>query len=228
MPRWLRIIFFALGCIFAVFGLLLAASQTWDGMTFGFVMAAVNFGLSCIRRNNERLFPKRKRVTVPSTRRHFAPVVEPVIPEPAADAAIEQPPEPSEAEWYAADSEPGAAPDPDMPVGGMDITPKPGSIADKLADAIAAMPAATPRKPTSAKKILVADRKAEARAAGFACCPRCGSTSLSGQKHGYGVGKAAAGVLLVGGIGLVAGGIGANKVKVTCLNCGYQFRPGQK
>jgi len=228
MPRWLRIIFFVLGCIFAILGLLLAASQTWDGMTFGLVMAAINFGLSCIRKNNERLFKKHKRVTAPTTKKHFAPVVEPVIPEPAANTAVEQPPEPSEAEWYAADSEIGADTDPDMPAGGMNIMPKPGSIADKLADAIAASPVATPRKPTSAKKILVADRKAEARAAGLACCPRCGSTSLSGQKHGYGVGKAAAGVLLVGGIGLVAGGIGSNKVKVTCLNCGYQFRPGQK
>lgn len=227
MPRWLRIIFFVLGCIFAIFGLLLAASQTWDGMTFGFVMVAINFGLSCIRKNGERLFRKRKRVATPTAKSHFGPVVESVIPDPAADAAVAQPPEPSEA-GHAADSEPDIDPDPDIPTGGMNITPKVGSVADKLADVIAATPAATPRKPASAKRILVENRKAEARAAGLACCPRCGSTSLSGQKHGYGIGKATAGVLLVGGIGLAAGGIGANKVKVTCLNCGYQFRPGQK
>lgn len=56
-------------------------------------------------------------------------------------------------------------------------------------------------------------------------CPRCGSTSLSGNKKGYGVGKAAVGVFLAGPIGLVAGGIGSNKVKVTCLKCGHKFNP---
>ena len=55
-------------------------------------------------------------------------------------------------------------------------------------------------------------------------CPRCGSISLSCNKKGYGVGKAAAGALVFGGIGLLAGGIGANKTIVTCLNCGYKFK----
>lgn len=55
-------------------------------------------------------------------------------------------------------------------------------------------------------------------------CPRCGSTSLSASKKGFGFGKALAGAVLVGGVGLLAGGIGANKTVVTCLNCGYEFQ----
>lgn len=55
-------------------------------------------------------------------------------------------------------------------------------------------------------------------------CPKCGSTSLSGGKQGFGFGKALAGTFLIGGVGLLAGGIGANKTIVTCLNCGYKFK----
>lgn len=62
---------------------------------------------------------------------------------------------------------------------------------------------------------------------GIACCPRCGSTSLSANKKGFGVGKAVVGAALTGGIGLVAGNIGAKKVRVTCLNCGHQFIAGK-
>lgn len=55
-------------------------------------------------------------------------------------------------------------------------------------------------------------------------CPKCGSISLSGGKQGFGVGKAVAGAMLLGGVGLLAGEIGANKTVVTCLNCGYKFK----
>ncbi|HCQ6376177.1 zinc ribbon domain-containing protein [Clostridioides difficile] len=54
-------------------------------------------------------------------------------------------------------------------------------------------------------------------------CPRCGSVSLSAHKKGFGIGKAVAGATIAGGIGLVAGNLGAKKVRVTCLNCGKQF-----
>lgn len=58
-------------------------------------------------------------------------------------------------------------------------------------------------------------------------CPKCGSTSLTGNKKGFGVGKAVVGAVLTGGIGLAAGNIGAKKVRVTCLNCGKQFWAGK-
>lgn len=62
----------------------------------------------------------------------------------------------------------------------------------------------------------------------IACCPACGSTSLTAHKKGFGIGKAVAGATIAGGIGLVAGNLGAKKVRVTCLNCGKQFWAGRK
>ena len=66
----------------------------------------------------------------------------------------------------------------------------------------------------------------------MAKCPRCGSTSLSGQKKGYGVVKGGLGALALGAmtggvgaiIGLGAGNIGRKKVIVTCMNCGKRFK----
>lgn len=55
-------------------------------------------------------------------------------------------------------------------------------------------------------------------------CPYCGSTSLSGNKKGYGVGKGVIGAALLGPIGLVAGNIGSGNVVVTCMKCGYKFK----
>jgi len=71
------------------------------------------------------------------------------------------------------------------------------------------------------------ERKRQAAADGVACCPRCGSTSLTSNKKGYGIGKGVVGAWAVGPIGLAAGNIGRQKVKVTCLNCGYQYKPGK-
>lgn len=59
-------------------------------------------------------------------------------------------------------------------------------------------------------------------------CPRCGSTSLSGNKKGYGVGKGLIGATVVGPFGLVAGNLGSKKVIVTCMNCGHRFKAGRK
>lgn len=62
----------------------------------------------------------------------------------------------------------------------------------------------------------------------IACCPKCGSTSLTSHKKGFGIGKAVIGFGLTGGVGLAAGNIGAKKVRVTCLKCGKQFWAGKK
>ncbi|MEW9079818.1 TM2 domain-containing protein [Terrisporobacter glycolicus] len=70
-------------------------------------------------------------------------------------------------------------------------------------------------------------RKREAKASGQACCPKCGSTSLTANKKGFGLIKGAAGVMVAGPVGVVAAGHGKNKVIVTCLNCGKQFKPGK-
>ena len=68
------------------------------------------------------------------------------------------------------------------------------------------------------------ERIKENKQNGVACCPKCGSTSLSANKRGFGIGKAVVGAALTGGIGLVAGNIGAKKVWVTCLNCGHRWK----
>lgn len=58
-------------------------------------------------------------------------------------------------------------------------------------------------------------------------CPKCGSTSISGDKKGYGIGKGVVGAAVAGPLGLVAGNLGAKKVRVTCLNCGHQWMAGK-
>ena len=58
-------------------------------------------------------------------------------------------------------------------------------------------------------------------------CPKCGSTSISADKKGFGVGKAVVGAAVAGPIGLVAGNMGAKKVRITCLNCGHQWMAGK-
>ncbi|RGN37402.1 hypothetical protein [Bacteroides oleiciplenus] len=58
-------------------------------------------------------------------------------------------------------------------------------------------------------------------------CPYCGSSQLTANKKGFGAGKAVAGAVLTGGVGLLAGFIGSGDVKITCLNCGCQWKPGQ-
>lgn len=76
------------------------------------------------------------------------------------------------------------------------------------------------------KKEIVAERKQKAEVNGFACCPKCGSTSLSGNKQGFGIGKAVIGAsLTMNPLGLIGGNINAKKVRVTCLKCGHQFYP---
>lgn len=59
-------------------------------------------------------------------------------------------------------------------------------------------------------------------------CVKCRSTQVSANKKGYGIGKAAVGVLLTGGLGLGAGFIGAGKVRLTCLKCGHYWEPGNR
>lgn len=70
------------------------------------------------------------------------------------------------------------------------------------------------------KEIIRQQKRAEARKAK---CPKCGSTSLSSNKKGYGFGAGLLGASIAGPIGFLAGSIGADNVKVRCVNCGYKF-----
>lgn len=58
----------------------------------------------------------------------------------------------------------------------------------------------------------------------IAKCPKCGSPSISANKKGFSSGKALVGVALTGGVGLVAGTHGANKIIMTCLKCGHEWK----
>lgn len=62
------------------------------------------------------------------------------------------------------------------------------------------------------------------------CCPKCGSTQLTTNKKGYSLGKAIAGgvITLTPIVGVATGLIGKNKIIITCLNCGKQFKPGKR
>lgn len=58
-------------------------------------------------------------------------------------------------------------------------------------------------------------------------CPKCGSNQVTANKKGFSGTQAVGGAILTGGVGLLAGTIGSNKVIITCLACGHQFRPGE-
>lgn len=62
------------------------------------------------------------------------------------------------------------------------------------------------------------------------CCPNCESTQLSADKKGFSLGKAVAGgvLTLTPIVGVATGMIGKNKIIITCLNCGKQFKPGTR
>jgi hypothetical protein len=57
-------------------------------------------------------------------------------------------------------------------------------------------------------------------------CPKCQSTHVTAQKQGFGLGKAAVGGVLTGGVGLLGGFIRSRKIYLTCLKCGHKFKPG--
>ena len=90
-------------------------------------------------------------------------------------------------------------------------------------NATAVSSSSTPKvkdKPLSKRQRIKENKKN-----GIACCPKCGSTSLSSDKQGFGVGKAVIGAGLVSNpIGLVAGNINSKKIHVTCLNCGHKWK----
>ena len=58
----------------------------------------------------------------------------------------------------------------------------------------------------------------------YLCCPKCGSRELHAEHKGFSGGKALAGALVTGGIGLLAGTIGSRDTQITCLKCGNKFK----
>lgn len=60
------------------------------------------------------------------------------------------------------------------------------------------------------------------------CCPKCRSTALAANKRGFSLGKGIVGSMVNLPVGIAAGMIGKNKIEITCLNCGYTFKPGKR
>lgn len=61
----------------------------------------------------------------------------------------------------------------------------------------------------------------------YLCCPKCHSQELHAEQKGFSGGKALAGAVVVGGLGLLAGTIGSKDVQITCLKCGKKFKAGE-
>lgn len=61
----------------------------------------------------------------------------------------------------------------------------------------------------------------------YLCCPKCHSNKLHSENKGFSGGKALAGVILTGGVGLLAGTIGSKNIQITCLKCGNKFKAGE-
>ncbi|MCC7513876.1 MAG: hypothetical protein IT212_04185, partial [Bacteroidia bacterium] len=58
-------------------------------------------------------------------------------------------------------------------------------------------------------------------------CPKCGSVKYIADTKGFSTGKAVAGAILTGGIGLLAGTLGSKDVVLTCVGCGHKYKPGE-
>ena len=56
-------------------------------------------------------------------------------------------------------------------------------------------------------------------------CPKCGSPHVAIGNQGYGLGKAAAGFVVGGPVGLLGGLLGSKKVVVGCASCGHRWAP---
>lgn len=56
-------------------------------------------------------------------------------------------------------------------------------------------------------------------------CPKCNSTQLTADKRGFNSGKAVAGAVLTGGVGLLAGLHGKDRLVVYCMSCGSKWKP---
>lgn len=57
-------------------------------------------------------------------------------------------------------------------------------------------------------------------------CTRCKGSQLIPVTQGFGFGKAFAGGVLLGPLGLLAGGIGAHELRSHCQGCGHRFTVG--
>jgi hypothetical protein len=91
-------------------------------------------------------------------------------------------------------------------------TPTPPKFVEVVEDGTDSMPKLTIKNKVENKKIK---------------CPKCKSEQLTTTKKGFSGTQAVGGAILTGGIGILAGTIGSNKLRISCLACGHQFKPGE-
>ena len=56
-------------------------------------------------------------------------------------------------------------------------------------------------------------------------CPSCQSNQFTVSKKGFSAGKAVAGAVLLGPLGIAGGLIGSDDIVITCLKCGQKWSP---
>lgn len=71
-------------------------------------------------------------------------------------------------------------------------------------------------------------KEKELKESGKLYCPKCLSTQIQAGEKGFRTGKAIAGRLIAGPIGLLAGNFGSKKVELICLECGHRWEPKKK
>ena len=59
-------------------------------------------------------------------------------------------------------------------------------------------------------------------------CPKCFSMNIQIGQKGFSLGKAAAGGVLLGPVGLLGGLIGRKKTELICQACSYKWQPDPK
>lgn len=82
------------------------------------------------------------------------------------------------------------------------------------------------REQKKLEKQELKDRIKQMDKEGIVYCPKCYSTQVTANKKGFSIGKAAAGSLIAGGV--LLGAVGRNKIELTCLKCGHQWKAGKK
>ena len=74
-----------------------------------------------------------------------------------------------------------------------------------------------------AKKSGISFVRTSVKANSEPTCQKCSSTSITYNKKGFSARKALIGGIATAGIGLLAGFIGSNKIRATCVQCGYSW-----
>lgn len=74
------------------------------------------------------------------------------------------------------------------------------------------------------KKGQIKEKVKENKSNGIACCPKCGSTSISYSTKKLSIGRALLGGATLGATGAIIGGLSSKQGIVKCLNCGYSWK----